>query len=70
MLKSALLHPPQTLRHIELRAGLLLDFLDLHARRELGESQTALLAVDLEDALQDVSGSWQHAFESQDSPGR
>lgn len=63
-----LLHPPKVIRHIELGAGLLLDLLDLDTRRKLSERQAALLAINLEDALENVSVLSSNLQEGQDLP--
>lgn len=51
-LQIALLHAAKVLCDVELRIGLLLDFLKLDARSQLGESQLALLPVHLEHTLE------------------
>lgn len=51
----SLLHTAEGLRYMELGACLLLDFLELDIRCELGQGKLTLLPVYLEDGLRAVS---------------
>ena len=55
-----LLHLLQVIRNLEFRSSLLLDFLNLHTRCQLGERQLALGSVHLEDALRRKSELYPH----------
>lgn len=49
--RLVLLHALQVVRYVKVRVRLLPDFCHLHARRQFGQRQLAIHAVDLKHAL-------------------